>query len=78
MAILKCNCIFDLTFGTVKLSLSLILGNFGGSSGGGGGGGYGDFGSYNSQSSSNFGPMKGGGGGSYSSGRSSGPYGGGE
>ncbi|XP_068123268.1 heterogeneous nuclear ribonucleoprotein A1 [Hyperolius riggenbachi] len=51
-------------------------GNFGGS----GGGGYNDFGNYNSQSSSNFGPMKsgggGGGGGSYS-GRSSGPYGGG-
>ncbi|MEE6472025.1 hypothetical protein FKM82_009441 [Ascaphus truei] len=52
-------------------------GNFGGS--GGGGGGYNDFGNYNTQSSSNFGPMKGGGGGGGGSygGRSSAPYGGG-
>nr|P17130.1 RecName: Full=Heterogeneous nuclear ribonucleoproteins A1 homolog; Short=hnRNP A1; AltName: Full=Helix-destabilizing protein; AltName: Full=Single-strand-binding protein; AltName: Full=hnRNP core protein A1 [Xenopus laevis]AAA49741.1 ribonucleoprotein A1a [Xenopus laevis] len=43
-------------------------GNFGSS------GGYNDFGNYNSQSSSNFGPMKGG---NYGGGRNSGPYGGG-
>ncbi|XP_048856129.1 heterogeneous nuclear ribonucleoprotein A1-like [Brienomyrus brachyistius] len=49
-------------------------GNFGG--GGGGGGNYNDFGNYNSQSSSNYGPMKGGGGG-FGSRNSGGPYGGG-
>ncbi|KAK3536715.1 hypothetical protein QTP86_022381 [Hemibagrus guttatus] len=51
-------------------------GNYGGGNFGGGGGDYNDFGNYNSQSSSNYGPMKGGnyGGGGRSS---SGPYGGG-
>ncbi|KAK3512732.1 hypothetical protein QTP70_023500 [Hemibagrus guttatus] len=49
-------------------------GNYGGGNFGGGGGDYNDFGNYNSQSSSNYGPMKGGnyGGGGRSS---SGPYG---
>ncbi|XP_053564254.1 heterogeneous nuclear ribonucleoprotein A1 [Bombina bombina] len=51
----------------------------GGSGGGnfGGSGGYNDFGNYNSQSSSNFGPVKGGAGGGSYGGRSTGPYGGG-
>ncbi|XP_058229535.1 heterogeneous nuclear ribonucleoprotein A1a isoform X1 [Hemibagrus wyckioides] len=51
-------------------------GNYGGGNFGGGGGDYNDFGNYNTQSSSNYGPMKGGnyGGGGRSGG---GPYGGG-